>query len=396
MKVLHVIPSMDHADGGPTEIVLGICRNLLKGEQVDVEIATTVASGQTRGSAAAGAEAASAEVPVRTFPRTFSRAWKYSRPLGKWLRRHVADYDVIHAHSVFTYATRAACRAAFQAGVPVVVTTHGMLAPFSRRHKFLRKFFYWHLIEKHNLARASSIHASAPIEQVELEQLLPGRRVDCVILGLDQVAWEHPKCEGAFRSRFGIPEDRLLLLYLSRIHSKKGLLDMLLPALARLPAEVHLAVVGESDAGQPEQERLIRAATQRLGLNGRVTFAGPIYGHQKWAAYDDSDVYVLPSLHENFGITVIEAMARGVPCVVSPGVQSAQFVREARAGLIVAREVKALASELARLLAAPRSQREEMGRRGREFVQRELTWAQTARRMAALYRDIVRSPGVGQ
>lgn len=388
MRVLHVIPSLAQADGGTSQAVLGICQHLRSVAGVTAEIATTRnAPADGPGPSLPGY----GETPVHWLPRTCSRAWKYSRPLGTWLGAHAADYDVIHAHAVFTYSTLAARRAATAARIPLVITPHGMLAPYSLTRKAVRKFWYWHLFEKRNLAAACCLHATAPAEQEEICRLLPGQRVVCVSLGVDPAALELPKSRGLFRRRFGIPEDAPLLLYLSRLHSKKGLADVLLPALARLPSEVRLAVVGDADVGEPEQMSLARAEAQRLGVSQRVTFTGSIYGEEKWACYDDADLYVLPSAHENFGITVIEAMARGIPCVVSPGVQCGPFVDRARAGRIVPRDVAALAADLAALLAVQRCEREEMGRRGREFVARELTWDQNARRLADLYQDIVHS-----
>jgi glycosyltransferase involved in cell wall biosynthesis len=309
--------------------------------------------------------------------------------LGQWLRRHAGEFDLIHAHAVFTYSTLAARWAAKTRNVPLVITPHGMLAPYSLGRKAARKLFYWHLVERRNLAATSFVHATAPAEQEEIAQLLPGHRIECVSLGVDPAETACPRTPGVFRRRFGIPDNAPLLLYLARIHSKKGLVDLVLPALARLPTHVRLAVVGEADAGEPEQAALARSTAERLGVAERVTFAGAAYGDQKWAAYDDADLYVLPSRHENFGVTVIEAMARGVPCVITPGVQCAPLVSRAGAGRIVPGAVAELASELERLLAAPSAERQAMGRRGQEFVARELSWEQTARRLAELYRSVV-------
>lgn len=380
MRVLHVIPSISPADGGTSQAVLGMCEHLRKAG-VDAEIATTDARGSE----------AFRDVPVYSLPRTCSRAWKYSRSMGPWLNVHAREYDVIHAHAAFTYSTLAARLAACHAAVPLVITPHGMLAPYSLHRKSLRKLWYWHLIEKRNLAAAACVHATAPAEQQEIVRLAPGCRVVSVSLGVDPAALEVANTQGEFRRKAGIPDHAPLLLYLSRIHTKKGLVDMLLPAFARLPSAVHLAVVGAADASEPHLEALAQATAERLGVASRVTFTGPMYGSAKWAAYDDADLYVLPSIHENFGITTIEAMARGVPCVVTPGVQCAPFVERARAGQIVPRDPAALAAALAFLLEMPASDRRAMGDRGRQFVARELTWGQTATRLAELYQELVRS-----
>jgi glycosyltransferase involved in cell wall biosynthesis len=383
MRVLHVIPSIAVADGGPTQSVLGMCRGL-RAAGVAAEIATT------RGfeSAAEEPPVVSPELPVWEFPRTCSRAWKYSRSLGAWLRRHASDYDVIHAHAVFTYSTRAACRAAAWGRVPVVLTTHGMLSPCCRGQKPVRKWCYWHLVEKRNLRSVACLLATAPAEADELRQMLPDRRVEWISLGLDEAAWQMPRREGEFRRQHGIPPNCPLVLHLARLHSIKGLADVLLPALAAVP-DAHLAVVGAVDPSEPHYAAHVRTVVDRLGLASRVTFTGAIYGDDRWAAYDAADLYVLPSMHENFGITVIEAMARGIPCLVSLGVKSSLFIEQARAGKVVERTPAALAAAMSELLAVPPAQRAAMGGRARELVKHELSWKHVAGRMVELYESIV-------
>ena len=389
MKVLHVIPTIVAADGGPSQMVLGVCRALRRSGLAEAEIATTIPRRDAIGQPGrpAGPQSSDPEVPVWEFPRSFSEAWKYSAPLGAWLRAHARQYDLIHAHAVFTYSTLAARVAALRADRPLVITPHGMLSPWCLARKRGRKFCYWHLVEKHNVRTASSLHATTPGEQAELRRLLPGARIEWINLGLDPVAWESPREPNAFRRRYNIPEDRPLVLFLGRLHSVKGLADMLLPALVSV-GEAHLAVVGGVGPNEPRYANLARAKAARLGLSSRVTFTGAIYGDGRWSAYDDADVFVVPSSHENFGITVIEAMARGTPCLVTDAVKSSIFVEQVGAGTVVARQVGQMSGALRALLALPPSEREAMGRRGREFVRRELTWAHTAQGMARLYRDI--------
>ncbi len=133
-----------------------------------------------------------------------------------------------------------------------------------------------------------------------------------------------------------------------RLHRKKGLADLLIPALARLPGDVHLAVVGDVDTHDPGYLEQVHAACRQWGLGPRVHFIGPLYDADKWAAYDDATVYALPSYHENFGATVVEAMARGTPVVSSREVQASGFVERAGAGRVVPLEVDALSTRRSR------------------------------------------------
>lgn len=382
MKILHVVPSVDAADGGTRTAVLNVCARLGPAAGVEAEIATTATTGALR-----QPRTVSEAVRVWAFARTNSRVWKYSRGLDQWLRLHVADYGVVHAHAVFTYSTWSARRAAQHAGVPLVISPHGMLSPYSLQRKRLRKWACWHLLEQRNLRAAACLHATTPAEEEELRHLLPGQRVECVALGVEAAAWHAPRQPGEFRRRHGISEHRPLLLYLARIAPKKGLADLLLPALAGLE-HVHLAVVGEPDSGDRSYLQYVKDVIAQLGLASRVSLLGAIYDDEKWAAYDDADLYVLPSRHENFGLTVIEAMARGVPCIVASGVQSGALVAQADAGRIVPLDPVALRAAIADLLARPAAERHTMGCRGIRFARQHLTWDHTAQRLAELYRSV--------
>jgi glycosyltransferase involved in cell wall biosynthesis len=384
MKVLHVIPSLAASDGGPRQVVLNVCAQLGPAAGMDTEIATTALADELQHPAAA-----SEEVRVWVFSRTAARVWKYSAGLARWLQAHVSDYDVVHAHAVFTYSTWAARRAAERVGVPLVISPHGTLSPYSLRRKWLRKWAYWQLVERRNLRAAAWLHATTPAEQEELRRLVPGQRVECVALGVEQAAWHAPRQPGEFRRRYGISEHCPLLLFLARLDPGKGLADVLLPAVAELN-DVHLAVVGDAARGERSYLGEVRAVIERLGLASRVSLLGAIYGPERWAAYDDADLYVLPSQHENFGLSVIEAMARGVPCLVGPNVQSRVFVEQADAGRVVPLDPAALRAAIAELLAWPAAERQAMGCRGIQFVRRQLTWSQTARQLADLYRSVIR------
>jgi len=383
MRVLHVIPSLAVADGGPRQVVLNVCERLAAAG-VEAEIATTALLDELQ-----HLTAASEEVRVWMFSRSAARVWKYSGGLAKWLRTHAADYDLIHAHAAFTFSTWAARCAAERAGVPLVISPHGTLSPYSLQRKWLRKWAYWQLVERRNLRAASWLHATTPAEQEELQSLLPGQRVECVALGVGQAAWHAPRQPGAFRRRYGISEHCPLLLFLARLDPGKGLADVLLPALAGLE-QVQLAVVGDPAGGQANYLTQVKAEIERLGLTTRVSLLGAIYGDERWAAYDDADVYVLPSYHENFGLSVVEAMARGVPCVVTPGVQCGVYVEQAEAGRVVAQDQAALRAAIAELLARPAAERYAMGCRGIQYVRQHMTWNQTAQKLVELYRSVRR------
>jgi glycosyltransferase involved in cell wall biosynthesis len=384
--VLHVIPAIAPRYGGPSQAVLGMSR-ALRAAGVEAEIAATDADGP-QGRFIAPQTEAGGDVPLHLFPRTATEAFKYSRELSRWLTERAGDYDVLHVHGVFSHATAAACRAAARRGVPAIVRPCGMLAPYSLRQSRFRKGVYWRLCEARHVRSAACLHATAPGEQDELAALLPGVPVRCIPLGLDEEAIAAPRRPQAFRSAHGIPQDRPLLLFLSRLHRKKGLVDFVLPALAQLSPDLVLAVVGERDSHDPEHGALARATAKSLGLEGRVFFTGPLYRDAKWAAYDAADAYVLPSRHENFGATAIEAAARGVPSVLSHEVQAAPLAAASGAAVSVPLELSAIGAAIQGQLLLDADQRAALRLRCREFALREFSWAGTAEKLLAMYCDV--------
>lgn len=390
MRVLHVIPGISPRYGGPSQAVFGMCRALGRSTDIEAEILTTDADGPGGRMPSIGGNPQVHEgTVVWMFPRLWSEKWKYSRDLAEWLRGNIRRYDALHVHCLFCHSTAAACREAARAGVPVVLRTCGMLAPYSLSRSRWSKSFYWQLIERHSLDAADCLHATTPEEQEELRKRFPRKQVECIPLGVSDEALELPPAGAEFRTRFGIQAEARLVLFLSRLHRKKGLADRLLPALARLPGDIVLAVVGDEDGHDPAYAEECRQAVHTLSLESRVVFTGPIYGSEKWSAYDAADVYVLPSRHENFGATVVESMARGTPVVFCSGVQAGRYVAEAGAGLAANYDVSGLADSLREILESTPQDRESMGHRGREYVGRNLSWERSARSLATLYRELV-------
>jgi glycosyltransferase involved in cell wall biosynthesis len=174
---------------------------------------------------------------------------------------------------------------------------------------------------------------------------------------------------------------RPIVLFLSRLHPKKGVADFLLPAFARLKADAHLAIAGGVDDSTPDYRTEVERAIRALGLAGRVSLLGPVSPAHRWAAYDGAAAFCLPSHSENFGIVVTEAMARGCPVVAAEGVEAVQHVEAAGAGRRVPLEVGAIAAALDATLA----QSAALGRRGRTYVEARLRWPAVAGQILHVY-----------
>ncbi len=378
MKILHVVPTYVPAwkHGGPIRSVHGLCKALAaRGHQVTV-FTTDV---DTDGTVPVGQAVALDGVEVWYFPVTAPRRLYRSPRMGAALRQRVAGFDVVHLHSVFLWPTAAAARAAERAGVPDLLAPRGMLVPdLLRRRGRWRKAAWLRFVERRTLVHAAGLHVTAELEAEEARKLdLPLPRFFVVPNGIDPEPVPSPDAPAApVRDLLAGPP---VLLYLGRLSWKKGL-DRLIPSLARVPGAV-LAVAGNDEEGiRPQLEALSREA----GVAGRVRFLGPVDGADKAALLHGCAALVLPSYSENFGNSVLEAMAAGRPVAVTPEVGLAGVVREERAGIVTDGDPALLGDALCELLASP--DREAMGRRGADAASRRFGWPAVAAQMEAVYR----------
>lgn len=379
MRVLHVIPSAAPVDGGPNVAVRAIARRLAR-RGIDVTVATTNAAG-----------AGSLDVPVDTpviddgvvfryFARSVPGSWKFSWPMTRWLWANAGSYDVVHVHALFSYATIPGCRAAARVPVPYVVRPLGTLSDWSLGHRRWKKRPYYALLERSHLAGASAIHVTSDAEADDVARLGYGNRARVIPLGVD-VGARPPR-----HARAPSGSEPLRLLFLSRLHEKKNV-PMLLRALAaaaNASRRIELTVAGDGEPGYREQ---LDELANQLGLREVVSFAGHVDGRAKARAFAEADCFVLPSSHENFGLAVAEAMAAGLPAIVTPDVALARDVHAVGAGVVTEPTENALASALV-WASEHRATLLEMGDRAWQHASRELSWETTCMRLAALYEEL--------
>ncbi len=223
---------------------------------------------------------------------------------------------VVHFHGLWQPAFPTIARNCVKDGVPFVVSPHGMLEPWAIRHKRWKKLPYWHLVEKRWVNRAACILATADTEASRLRRFLPANRISALPLGLTGSA--RPDYSAA-RTALGWGGDETVLLFLSRIHEKKGL-DLLLGALADLhgtiPPRTRLIIVGPEE--QPGYAAKCRAfAENNAALLPRVEWHGAVWGGKRWPLLQGADLFCLPTHSENFGLVVLEACQVGTPALTT-------------------------------------------------------------------------------
>lgn len=387
MKVLHVIPSVGFRRGGPSRVVLDMCRGLAKAG-VNVTLATTDDDGAGRLSVPLGQPIDKDGVTCWYFPRQ-TRFYTASWPLTTWLWRHVADYDLVHVHGVFSYSSLPATLCAQRAGAPYIVTPHGILRSWGmQKRRPLLKRLSFHLIERRILRHAALIHYTSEQERLEAEELGVRTLSAIIPLGIALSTFERLPPPGTFRRRYSQMGGRILLLSLSRLDPIKGL-DLLLPAFAQVrqaQPDVALVLAG---CGAPDYEAWLRARVRKLGLEADVVFTGFLEAEQKLAALADCDLFVLPSYSESFGMAVVEAMACGKPVVVSDQVAIHREIAEAEAGLVVPCQVEALVEAIARL-AGDTKVRWRLGGSGRRLARECFSREAMTARLVQVYTGVTR------
>lgn len=393
VRVLHVIPSVAPRYGGPSRAVVEMCR-ALRERGVETLIATTDADGEGRLRVEHGRHVSYDGVPVIFFPRQWSEAYKYSRPAARWLAANVGGFEVVHIHAVFSHACLAAAKACRKWGVPYIVRPLGTLDPWSLGQKRLRKTLFWHLGVRRMLHGAAAIHYTALPEQKLAEESLGLRRGFVVPLGVETdlsngANGKHPEGPDA-----PILDKSPYILVLSRLHKKKGL-ELLLPAFLSVSGrdgfgQWKLILAGEGEGDYVESLRQLAGD----GVEGRIIFAGWLQGEKKRVALNGASVLALTSYQENFGLCAAEAMACGVPVIVSPHVNLAPEIEAAGAGWVTPLEKAALERSLTDALSDS-EERKRRGLAGRELVRRRFSWGAVAEQLISSYESAARRAHAG-
>jgi glycosyltransferase involved in cell wall biosynthesis len=379
MQILHVTPTYLPAVryGGPIYSVHGLCK-ALAARGHDVHVFTTNVDGPGISDAPLDRPTVREGVPVHYFPTALGRRLYRSPAMKVALASSVPRFDLVHLHSAFLWPANAAARIARAAAVPYIFCPHGMLVDaLIRRKARLFKRTWIELFERTNIAGAAAVQMTAQIEADEFRKLdLVARRVEIIPNGLELAPGDLQPAAEPVAPRRAVFKWRIISL--GRLNWKKGL-ERLIEAMAHIPdAELVLAGNDEEDY-RIKLERLAKGC----GVAERVTFTGAVYGEPKWGLIRSADLFVMPSYSENFGLAALEAMACGVPVVVTPEVGLARDIAGSGAGLVVPGEPKTLAAALNELLAAP-GRREQMSAAGRVAAGR-YSWTTIAGQMEVLY-----------
>ena len=388
MRILHVIPSVSPVHGGPSRAIVDIERALAE-RGIEVTTVTTNDNGDHQTlPVQCGWPVVTPYATRWYFPRT-TVFFKVSIGLGRWLRENVKTFDVVHVHALFSFAPVAAAFIARQAGVPYVVLPHGVLAHYgmAEHHPMLKRVSLA-LIERRLIESANAIHFTSRAEQSEAQAL--GLKCQSVLipLGIDV---------GSVLKNTRVQADEsgaFNLLFLSRIDPKKNI-EGLLRALQLVRAKnlnVTLNIAGDGDA---RYIAALQSLARKLSIEAHVNLLGYVEGDKKSEVLAAASAFVLPSYSENFGIAVAEALAAGLPCIVSRGVALSDEIEKAGAGLVVGTTSQDIAAGLERLMG-DRSGLSVKSTAARRLATSAFSIDTMGARLEALYRDILMSEQGGR
>lgn len=302
------------------------------------------------------------------------------------VKRKLKEFDIIHLHCLRSFQNIVIHHYAKRYGVPYVLQAHGSVATYFQKRTLKRIFdrVWGYRI----LKDASSLVALTPMEVHQYKNMVISEdKTDIVPNGIDLSEFQNLPQMGEFKKKYGLKRNQKIILYLARIHKIKGP-DLLAKAFAGLTKELvtaKLVIVGQDDGYLSTLKQLIK----ELHIEEQVLFTGALYGREKLEAYVDAEIYVLPSLYEIFGITILEACACGTPVIVTDRCGLADAIDE-EAGLVVPYDQEHLQRALLRMLG-DNKMRLKFGERGKSLMREKFNWQRVVEQVERVYLNCISS-----
>jgi len=387
MKIAEVVstPPFAWTTGGPARAVYDLSKSLAhRGHKV-----TILTTNLFHGDSSSGRNNAP-EIRNGVSLRYFSvmggyLAWKYKAYFSPGLLVHLMTrmktYDVVHLQDLISPQAVVTVFSSRLNHVPCVLTPHGCIPWLCRRNIVSR--LYYRLFGFRILKNAVTIIALTGTEKKELCGLcVPEEKIVVIPNGITLSDYETLPEKGLFRKRYHIADHEKMILFLGRVNRIKGI-DLLVDAFSTLVDDhpsFRLVIAGRDEGFLKE----LKEQADRLAATDRIVFTGQLGEEEKRAAYTDADVYVLPSVHEGFPITVLEAMACGTPVIVTKGCNISEVVEGC--GLVVDNDRDSISGAILTMLE-DNGLREHLATQGRLKVRNEFSWDSIAKKIEAAYRE---------
>jgi glycosyltransferase involved in cell wall biosynthesis len=388
MRILHVIPYMHPRAGGPPLVVQKFVQEAGRAGHLSEIISTSLFCN--------GDETILLnrlnELTATTFLPSYRPFVLLDRMARQQLAKSIRAADIVHVHTLWNpinVLVRLECARHLR---PYVLMPHGMLDPHALAVRRWRKTFYFWALERKNLFAAERLIYTTPEEARLATAEFPSLPREAIIpLGGDAPSENFGDLASAFLENFPKARGRRQVLFLGRLHFKKGLDRILsvLPSLVGALPDVLLTVVGD---GPPRFVRALEKRILRQKLENNVMMTGRLGGALKWGAYASAELFLLPSRQENFAITVAEAMHMGLPVIISDKVNTWPYVKEAASGVVI--DEAGIEGSLAKCLFSllrDTEARKIMGMRGRNYARKYLTWSSATVSLLKTYEDVLKT-----
>jgi len=385
-NILHVTPYMHASAGGPPVVVENFIAEANRlGHRSEIVSTLDFCHGD---------ESALQKRLEQLAPTTFLTGLEtipfISRSGAAKINAHVRRADIVHVHTLWSPLNVSARYACLQHDRPYVVMPHGMLDPYSLSVKARKKSIYLKFFESRNMARAQRmIYTTSEEERLAALAGLPLPPGELVPLGARASSASIDDLRPHFLARFPEAEGKRRLLFLGRLHPKKGI-DRILNCLQDVRQSIPNVLLIVAGDGEAQYIRHLRQLVSSLALDEHVLFAGHLDGELKWACFAAAELFLLPSHQENFAIAVAEAMQMGVPVVITDKVNTWPYVEEAGAGLVLAdRDINVLLPQAMKTLLMDDATRSRMTVEGRRYARDRLTWDASAQKLLACYDQVL-------
>lgn len=372
MICLHATASLDPRGGGPPRTIVQLTDSLAAIPDLQVILTSQI----FRGEAAVASKSNRAD--RRLCPSDSRLALKLGLPVRAelWRIGKLQQVSLVHNHGVWLPVNHWAARVARYYNIPLIIHPRGMLEPWAMNYNRWKKKLAMFIFQQRDLITAKALVATSQAEYESIRRIGLKNPVALIPNGV-----EHAASDVGTGTIAGKRVEVRTALFLSRVHEKKGLLNLIRAWGKLKPEGWRLCIAGPDEGGHLAE---VMTLARELNVVSSVRYVGVVDGAEKSALYCNSDLFVLPTYSENFGVVVAEALAHGLPVITTKGAPWADLETYG-CGWWIDIGVDPLVVALQQAIALTDEQRQAMAQRGRQYVRR-YNWQDIGQQTADVYR----------